>query len=463
MTEAPNTVVDTLILGATLVTVDAERRVITDGAIAILGDRIVAVGKCAAIEPFYTAREVVDGRRFVATPGFVNGHIHLTEALLRGFMPEALPFDESLGRWVIPLYESHSPAEQATAARLAVLGMLRTGTTSFIEAGTMIAFEAVTDAIMNTGIRGRVGKWVMGRAFAPGDDQAALTDKALRDLEHELVRYPADRGQRIAAWPLLVGHNTNPDAVWQGAKQLADAHGVGISAHMSPVGNDAEWYLANTGRRPIEHLASLGVLGPNVSLVHMVHVDRAEVAVMAATGANVIHCPGAALKGGYGSGSVGLFPEMAAAGVNLALGTDGSDNGDMMRTTTLMAGLFKDARRDTSIFPATQVIEMATVNGARALGMPDQIGSLAVGMKADLVLHDTDRPEWAPVLNAVNQLVWSADGRGVHSVWVDGARVVDNYRCTTIDEERLYAEAQAAADAIIGRSGLPSVSAWPIS
>lgn len=458
-----STIVDTLILGATVVTVDPVRRVIIDGAIAILGDRIVAIGKRVAIEPVYTARHVVDGRRFVATPGFVNGHVHLTEVLLRGFMPEALPFAESLDRWVIPLYESHSPVEQATAARLAVLGMLRTGTTSFIEAGTMIAFDAVTEAIIDTGIRGRVGKWVLDRAFAPGDDQVALTDRALRDLEDELVRYPADRGARIAAWPLLIGHNTNTDALWQGAKQLADAHGAGIAAHMSPVVNDAEWYLANTGHRPVEHLASLGVLGPNVSLVHMVHVDDAEAALMAATGANVVHCPGAALKGGYGASSVGLFPEMAAAGVNIALGTDGSDNGDMMRTMTLMAGLFKDARRDTSIFPATEVIEMATINGARVLGLSNEVGSLAVGMKADLVLHDTDRPEWAPVLNAVNQLVWSADGRSVHSVWVDGVRVVDNYRCTTIDEERLYAEAQAAADAIIGRSGLPSVSAWPIS
>ena len=97
------------------------------------------------------------------------------------------------------------------------------------------------------------------------------------------------------------------------------------------------------------------------------------------------------------------------------------------------------------------------------MGLQDEIGSLAVGMKADLVLHDTDRPEWRPLHNAVNQLVWSADGRGVHSVWVDGVRVIDAYRCTTIDEDALYAEAQVAADALIRRSGLPMMSAWPIS
>jgi 5-methylthioadenosine/S-adenosylhomocysteine deaminase len=454
--------VDTLIAGATLITMDQTRRVITDGAIAIRGDRIVMIGKRAEVESACVARTTIDGRRFVATPGFVNAHVHLTEKLLAGFMPENLPFDESLGRWVIPLYEQHSAADQVIGARLAILGMLKSGTTCFLEAGTMLAFEAVTDAIADTGIRGRVGTWAQDRAFAPGDDQVALTDKALRALQAALERYPAD-GRLIAAWPLLIGHNTNTDALWQGAKALADAHGAGISAHMSPVQNDPDWYLANTGQRPIEHLAAIGVLGPNVSLVHMVHTDASEVALLAQTGTNVVHCPGAALKGGYGSGRVGLFPEMAAAGVNIALGTDGSDNHDMMRVATLMAGLFKDARRDTALFPAHRAIEMATINGARAMGLQDEIGSLAMGMKADIVLHDTDRPEWRPLHNPVNQMIWSADGRGVHSVWVDGRRVVDSYRCTTIDEDRLYAEAQLAAEGVVQRSGLPSLCAWPVS
>lgn len=451
--------VDTLISGVTIVSMDETRRVITDGAIAIVADRIAAIGKRGDLEAC-VARVTIDGRGFVATPGFVNGHVHLTETLLKGFMPEALPFDEALTRWVIPLYEGQSAADQVIGARLAVLAMLKTGTTCFLEAGTLLAFEAVTDAIADTGIRGRVGTWAQDRAFAPDDDQVLLTDRALRGLEAALARYP-DNGGLIAAWPLLIGHNTGSDALWQGAKALADAHGAGISAHMSPVRNDPDWYLANTGRRPIEHLASLGVLGPNVSLVHMVHADASEVALLAQTGTNVVHCPGAALKGGYGSGSVGLFPEMAAQGVNLVLGTDGADNHDMMRITTLMAGLFKDARRDTAIFPAHEAIEMATVNGARAMGLQHEIGALAVGMKADIVLHDTRRPEWRPLNNAVNQLVWSADGRGVHSVWVDGVRVVDSYRCTTIDEDRLYAEAQAAADALVNRSGLPAIRAWP--
>ncbi len=454
---------DTLITGATIITMDAGRRVLTDGALAIAGDRIVAVGKAAELARLVEAREVIDGRRFVVTPGFINGHVHVTETLFKGFMPENLGFDDGVWKWSVPLHEGQNAAEQGLAAKLSAVSMLRTGTTCFLEAGTVIAMEAVFQAVEETGIRARIGEWVLDRAFAPNQDQAALTDRALRTLEAELATYPGEDGQRVAAWPLLIGHNTNTDALWIGAKALADAHKAGISAHMSPAPGDAEWYLAATGERPTVHLARLGVLGPNVSLTHMVHVDADEVQALAETGTNVIHCPVASIKGAYGTSQVGQFPEMAAAGINIWLGTDGADTSDLMRPMTLMAGLFKDARRDGTVFPAHEALEMATVNAAKAMGMSGQIGALAVGMKADLVLHDIDRPEWRPLLNAVSQLVWSASGAGVHSVWVDGKRVVENYRCTTIDEEKLFAEMQVAAEAYVGKSGLPSITAWPVT
>ena len=133
-----------------------------------------------------------------------------------------------------------------------------------------------------------------------------------------------------------------------------------------------------------------------------------------------------------------------------------------MRATYLVAGLFKDARCDPQMFPAEMAYEMATLGGARAVQAADEIGSLEVGKKADVVLHDTDRPEWRPLLNVMNQLVWSADGRGVHSVWVDGAQVVDGGHMTTIDEERLWAECQSAGEAICARSGLPDKSKFPL-
>jgi len=452
---------DTLITGATVITVDAGRRVIRDGAVAIAGDTIVAVGKSADLAGI-DAREVIDGSRFVLTPGFVNCHVHITETLIRGFIPGDLPFDETLGRWVIPLYKDHSPAEQIVAAKLAIAAMLRTGTTTFLEAGTIIAFDEVMAAIEGTGIRARTGRWTEDRAWDPSADAEALTREALSALETDVESYPQD-GRRIAAWPNLIGHMTATDELWRSVTDLARRTGTRVSAHMSPVGGDSDWYLANTGRRAVEHLSDLGVLGPHLNLVHMVHVDRHEAELVAASGTNVTHCPDASLRSGYGVTHRGLFPEMAKAGVNLALGTDGADNHDMMRVMALMASLFRDVREDRSLFPAHEALEMGTLNGAKVLGLEDSIGALAVGMKADIVAHDARRPEWCPLNNPVEQLIASADGRGVHSVWVDGARVVEDYRCTLIDEDALYAEGQAAAEAVLGRSGLPLVSEWPIS
>lgn len=452
---------DVLIAGAIVIAMDAERRVLADGAVALAGDRIVAVGKADDIAARVDAAQVIDARGHVLTPGFVNCHVHITETLIRGFLPEALPFDEEIGRWVIPLFEGSSPEEQVIGAKLAVAAMLRTGTTTFLEAGTIIAFDDVMRALETTGIRARTGRWTLDKAFDPNLGQGALTDAAFAALEADCAAYPDD-GRRLVAWPNLIGHATATDDLWVRAKALADATGTGISAHMSPVAADAEAYLEATGQRPVVHLEAIGALGPNVSLVHMVHVDEAEIAALSRTGTNVIHCPGAAIRTGMGSGPHGRFPEMTKAGIPVALGTDGADNHDMMKVMTLMAALFKDAREDRTIFPAHEVLEMATLNGAKAVGMAGEIGAIAPGMKADIVLHDTLRPEWQPINDPVRQLVWSADGRGVTDVWVDGERVVEAGHCTLIDEAALYAEAAPAARALLERSGLPLQVAWPM-
>lgn len=460
------TPVDLLVRGAIVVTMDAQRRILSDGCIAVDGDRIVAVGPTRELERTFAPREIVDGRGFVATPGFVNGHVHVTgEPLTRGFVPDDTGFQENIFDWLIPTCFAHTPEDERLSAQLSAIDMLKNGATTFLEAGTILHLDEAIDGLESTGIRGRVGRWTQDRAFAPGDDQAALIDRAIRGLDDQMARYPATGGKRISCWPALIGHSINTDEVWRHAKALADRTGTGVTAHMSPAVLDPEWFIANTGRRPIEHLDHLGVLGANVSLTHVVHVDDAEVATLARTGTNVTHCPLSALKGAYGAGSVGKFPEMADAGVNILLGTDGNNNGnstDLMRCIYLAAAIHKDARRDPARFPATTALEMATLNGAKAMGLSNLIGSLEPGKKADFVLHDTNRTEWRPLFNVVNQLVWSADGRGVHSVWVDGLRVIEDHRSTLVDEDALLARAQAAGEAIVARSGLPFRSAWPV-
>lgn len=458
--------VDLLITDTILVTMDAERRIILDGAIAVAGSTIAAIGKSADLKRRYQARETIDGSRFVITPGLVNTHIHITgEPLTRGLVPDDSGFEENVFHWLVPIHMAYTEADEQLSAQLAALEMLRTGTTCFLEAGTIRFLDAVVDSLGETGIRGRVGQWAWD--FSPEDQDypSAATDAAIRLLDDELGRYPGAGDALIAAWPILIGHMTCSDTLWRAAKGLADCRGAGVAAHMSPVQADPDWYLARHGLRPIEHLARLGALGPNCVLTHAVHLSEREVALLGEAGGNVAHCATSALKGGYGATSVGRFPEMPGAGVNIALGTDGSNNSnshDLMRSAYLLAGMFKDARRDPTLFPAEAALTAATLGGASALGLADRIGSLEPGKQADFVAHDSWRPEWRPLFNVVNQLVWSADGRGVHSVWVAGRRVVENYHSTMIDEERLYAEAQRAGEAIIARAGLPVKSRWPI-
>ncbi|MBI1197975.1 MAG: amidohydrolase family protein [Phenylobacterium sp.] len=464
MTEAP-IAADLLISGATLITMNAERQVIEDGALAVAGDRIVAVGKREALARTVQAKEVVDGRRFVATPGFVDAHIHITgDPLTRGFARGG-PDDnwgDKLQKWVIPIFKAQTAEDEKLSAQCAALAMIRYGTTTFVEAGTVCHLDAVMEGLDESGVRGRVGEWVEGRAFNPADDQAKVSAAAIAILESEVERYP-DRGgdTRLAAWPILVGHSTNSDDVWRAARRLADERGLRVSAHMSPRAGDPEWFLAQYNRRPLEHLADIGVLGESVMLTHLANIDESELDLLVGAGAGAIHCPHAALQGGFGVSRIGLFPEMLDRGVNLMLGTDGVA-ADILSSGRLMASLFRDARCDQDLMPAAAVLEMATLNAARAMGMAGDIGSLEAGKKADFVLHDTWLPEWGPVFDAPEQLAFSAPPGGVHSVWIDGVRVLEDGRATLLDEDRILADARQAGRAVIARTKLPNRTSWPV-
>ena len=456
--------IDLLVTGWYVVTMNADRDIIRNGAVAVRGNEIVAVGKTADLETRYAPARQIGGDRFVVTPGLINTHIHITgEPLTRGYVPDDTPFAENVFEWLCPLYAVFGAEEERVSGQLAAVEMLRSGTTSFLEAGTIRFLDEVIDGLVEVGIRARVGQWVWDLPPEPSVYRQS-TDAAIAHLERQLTDHRSHADGRISAWSTLVGHTTCSDPLWKAAKALADERGVGMSFHMSPAQLDPDGFIAEFGQRPMVHLAEIGVLDRNVAMTHCVRIDDTELAVMVASGVNVAHCPTTALKVSYGITQVGKFPEMVQQGMNVSIGTDGnnaSNYSDLMRATYLVAGLFKDARTDPQMFPAEKAFEMATLGGARTLLAEDTLGSLEPGKRADLVLHDTDRPEWRPLLNVMNQLVWSADGRGVHTVLVDCQVVVEDYHCTTVDEERLWAEAQRMGEAITARSGLPDKSKYP--
>ena len=457
--------VDTLLKAWYVVTMNETRDIIRDGAVAVKDGLIVAVGKTDDLETQFEAKEVLGGDRFVLTPGMVNTHIHITgEPLTRGYVPDDTPFEENVFEWLCPLYSVYTAEEERLSAQLAAVEMLKSGTTTFLEAGTCRFLEEIFEGLEEVGIRGRLGRWIWDMPPEP-DVYKQNTDESIGFLQHQLEEYKSVANGRLGAWSTLVGHTTCSDPLWKAARELASEHKTGMSFHMSPAKLDPDFFISEFGHRPMIHLDELGILGADVVMTHCVQVDDRELGVMGKSGVNVSHCPTTALKVSYGITQVGKIPEMRMAGINVAIGTDGnnaSNYSDLMRATYLVAGLFKDSRQDPQMFPAEIAYEMATLGGAKAMQLEDQIGSLENGKKADLVIHDTDRPEWRPLLNVMNQLVWSADGRGVHTVLVDGKKVVEEGRITAFDEEKFYASCQESGEKVVERSGLPDKAKFPI-
>lgn len=459
----PPAALDLLVAGGVVVTLDRARRVLRDGAVAVREGRIVEVGPTAEVARRYRAERVLDARDFVVLPGLVDGHVHITaEHVARGVAPDDAGAAWTM-EWAVPLYAAATPEEERAGALLSCLEMIRNGTTCFGEGGTTKDVAAVAGAIEQAGIRGTIGLWTWDRRLEP----AALhqpADLALARTEDAIRRFHGSAGGRVRVAAACINPFFCSEELNRGLKALADRHATTLAYHQSPTRSIVEASLRERGRRPIIACAEQGLLAPNVRTTHMVHLDDAEVAAVAASGASVTHCPQTCLRLGYGATAVGRIPEMLARGVPVALGTDGvnsSDNQDLFKAMQLAAGLFKDARQDAALVPAETAVEMATLHGARALGLERDVGSLEAGKLADLVLLDRRCPELTPLLDVANALVYAVDGRAVHTVIVGGRVVMEARRVLTIDEEALYREVRALAPQLVERAGLRPRPRWP--
>ena len=285
------------------------------------------------------------------------------------------------------------------------------------------------------------------------------TEQALRANE-EMLEAINSREGLVRAWPLLLGFGTCSEALIRGAHALADRSGVGwgmmhLASHPSRRTRDG---------LPLATLDGWGVLGPRTKLSHMVYLDDADIALLARRSVKVSHCPTAGLKHTKGLAAHARVPEMIAGGVCVSLGGDsgnGSNHFDMLRMMYLVANLYKDARLDVGVMPPETVMEMATRRGAESLLMERQIGSIEPGKRADLVFYDRDAPEWRPLLNPLNNLVYAATGSSVRSVMIDGRLVLDEGRITTVDERAVYERVEVLARRQVERAGLRIESRWP--
>ena len=446
-----------------VLTLDPDRRIIRDGSVLIEGRRIVQVGKAAAMKHI-SADRTLDAREMVVTPGFCSGHVHISYAhATRGVFPDDLAPSDYLTH-VFRLQAAMTEEEEYYTSLLAITELLKGGTTCFLDPGSTKFLDACMQAYDESGCRIVTGRQVVdlpnpfGLPLASVREAVALTEETVR-------KYDGALGGRVRAWAMPFSMDYCTPELLTALKGIADSHQTGLTLHQSNDPSSVEASLRDHGKRPVEHLEEIGLLGSNVLLSHVVGLDAAEIDCLARTQTRAVMCPTAAIKMGAGTTSRGMLPEMLERGVCVGLGTDAGNNSNLieaMRSMYLVAVLYKDARRDTGVVPAETALEMATIEGARALGLDDEIGSLEPGKKADLVLFDTKRPEWRTLFNPVNNLVYNADGRSVHTMIVDGKIVVEAYKPVYVDEWELIQRVQALGEGLLARTGVSYPQRWPM-
>jgi 5-methylthioadenosine/S-adenosylhomocysteine deaminase len=432
-----------------VVTMNAARDVIVNGAVAVSGERIVSVGGYDEVRAAHPEARVVGTVDSVVTPGYVNGHQHVTgDRLVHSCIPDAIDSQEAIFGWAVPVHSGHTGDDDELSASLAAVEALTNGVTCTLEAGTVAHPRRVATALQAAGMRTMLGQWGWDVADAPF---AAPAPEVLARQAEMLDVLPP--GGLVEAWVTLVGHDLMSDELVSGASALARERGVGITFHMSPHGNDAVSYLARTGRRPLVHLDHLGALGRHVVVAHGVHLDDEEVDIVLRTETAIAACPWAYLRLAQGVTVAGRHGELFRRGGRLALGCDAENAGDavdILRAAALFVGLERDRSMDAFSITGHHALELATIRGAEAVGKADLIGSLEVGKQADIVVHDTSGPQWLPrSTDPVLQLIWASDGRSVSDVLVAGRQVVADGRCTSVDVDALRAEAAARRDHLL--------------
>ena len=435
-----------------ILTVDRERRIIQNGSIMVDNGRISRVGKAAALADARADR-VIDGRHLVATPGFLNGHMHISYAhAVRGIFPDNLA---SPLAHVFKLQMAMTEEEEYLTTLLGLVELVKNGTVCFVDPGSTKFPDACLQAYQDAGIRVILGECVSDRE-APFPLPRYTADESVKRTVAFLDKWHGRLNGRIRAWAMPFSPETCSAGLMTALKRLADERRTSLTLHHGSGPQALKDYQARHGKTPTEYLESIGVLGSNVVLAHSLGLVESEIDCLARTGTTVAMCPVTAAKGGRGVAEHGRMPELLAKGVKVALGCDSPNNSnhlDIVRAMNMAALQYKDARQDTRLIPAESALEMATFTGAQALGIADEIGSIETGKKADLVLFDTQRPEWQTLFNPVNNLVYNADGRSVHTVIIDGRVIVDAYTQSFVDEPKLYARVQAVGEQLMARTG----------
>jgi cytosine/adenosine deaminase-related metal-dependent hydrolase len=458
-----------LISGGTIITVDGHRRVIGDGAVLVQNDRIAQVGKADEIKAKPRAEFEIDAKGMVVLPGLIDTHVHLAQALLRGCADDTSLIDW-LQKFVWPLQGNFEAEDGRASAELCIVEMIKSGTTTFLESllHSRYGFDGIAQSLQDSGMRGILSKTVMGlpgygteeSIMHPGMIEDAET--CLREVESHFKQWNGRANGRIRVW---YGARSLGGCTRRLYKRIADSAqnlGTGVTMHLSEVQEDIRYTKKEFGMMPAEFMNKVGLVGKNVVFAHGVWLTETEWQILASKGASIAHCPSSNMKLASG---ITRVPEILEAGVNVGLGCDGGPSNncyDMLREMKTASLLQKARLLDPLAMKAETVLEMATINGAQALGLQKDLGSIEVGKKADLILINLKKPHLTPAFNPVSNLVYAAEGPDVETVIIDGKIAMENRVLKTLKEERILQEASLRGEKLLERAGLEVASKWTV-
>ena len=432
---------DILIHDAGLLPLPDRAYFIENGWLAIRGSEILALGKGAP--PPHPARKKINGTGCLAMPGLIDAHLHAPMALFRGFADD-LPLKTWLEEQIFPAEGKWVNGEFVYwGTLLACAEMIRSGTTTFAD-GYFFEDQAAR-AALQSGMRGLMAQGILD---FPTPDSSSPAESIKR-----IKTFIRDYSASTLVKPAIFAHTVytcSPDLLKK-CRSLADRYGVPLITHLSETRSEVEEIIKKYGQRPVDHLENIGLLSSPLIACHCVWLSEAEMDLLARRGVRVVHNPESNMKLASG---VAPVPDLLARGVTVGLGTDGcasNNNLDLFQEMDSAAKLHKVHRLDPTVMPSQTVLEMATLGGARVLGMEKEIGSLEAGKKADVIVLELNRPHLQPVYNPVSHLVYSATGADVRDVIIDGKMVMEKRKLLTLDEGRILEKMKEIKEDILRR------------
>ena len=449
MAQKRKTTVDLIIRGGTVVTMDGERHVIENGAVAVKGGRIVSVGSVTDIDRTYTAREIVNAAGKVIIPGLINGHTHVPMTLFRG-LADDLDLQEWLTKYIFPA-EAKNVTEEfvRVGTRLGLAEMIRGGTTTYCD---MYYFEdAIADETAKAGVRGVLGETVIDFAVADNKTNA----EAMSYVEGFVKKW---QGNALVI-PAVAPHApyTVSEEHLRAIRAFSDRTGAPIVTHISETKREVDDSIKAKGASPIDYLNRIGFLNNRVIAAHVVWPTEEELGLLKKLGVGIVHNPQSNMKLASG---VAPVTEMLKNDLPVGLGTDGAaSNNDLniWEEIDTAALLHKVISKDPKVVSAEEAFEMATIRGARALHLEKEIGSIEKGKRADIVIVDLDDLHQTPYYNIYSDLVYATKASDVRSVIVEGRVIMRDRRLLTLNEETIKADARRYRERIIRSLGAKTV------